>query len=115
MNDNDPAPTVSLGDIIAAALLKNAVEAPRPHPVGRSFDSFIFGDDRELLVCALAKVFCGEMEQHHGMLAEDVWDVLETVPELHDKLFTVDGWATLSAYVTGGAFVMRLPLVRGEA
>lgn len=70
-------------------------------------------DDGLLLVC-LARGFCAELAAH-GRDAQATWEALASLsPELLDNLKTIDGWATLSAFITGGAIVLRLPRLQDK-
>lgn len=71
-------------------------------------------DDDLVLVC-LARSFCAEMAAR-GVDAQETWEALcDLRPEILDYLRTIEGWATLSAYISGGAFVVRLPRIEDKA
>lgn len=111
-----PAPVDpdSLGAILGAALDAAARERANPPPAAplhryrasvcdiRMIDAIGFHG-----VC-LGKVFCDEMAAR-GFDPVAVWDVLAELPDdsLED-LYSPEGWATLSAYVSGGAVVLRV-------
>lgn len=111
-----PAPVDpdSLGAILADALEAAARERATPPPPAplhryrasvcdiRMIDAVGFHG-----VC-LGKVFCDEMAAR-GFDPVAVWDVLASLPDDSlDDLYSPEGWATLSAYASGGAVVLRV-------
>lgn len=116
-----PAPVDpdSLGAILGAALdarhdnsgpsVVRCPDAPqRLHPFALSLTDWPIDNAGGLALICLAKQFCVEMGRR-GFDPATVWDKLADLPPCSlDDLRSPEGWATLSALVSGGAAVIRL-------
>lgn len=96
-------------DLTRLVLGDHGIQPERPHAVYSLMSAYRLSDDRSLQLVSLAKHFCQEVAARTTIAADDVWRMLEEAPDLEDNLYRIDGWATLSAFVTGGALVLRMP------
>ena len=119
-----PADPDSLGALLGAALDRANEQAPQaedqPEPndlpgrvvgpvtVYHQTSGGCFASDADLLTVCAARELCWELAAR-GHDPQVLWEMLCALPSASlADVHTIDGWATLSAYLTGGADVVRL-------